>query len=77
MKVTVVAEQTAPTGAAFTETDGVSTGSTVMFTWFEVAVAVLTQVRFDVMMHVTTSLLARAELLYDAPVPTFTPFTFH
>jgi hypothetical protein len=34
-----------------------------MLTRFEVAVAVLTQVRFDVMMQVTTSLLARAELL--------------
>ena len=57
--------------------DGVMLGLTTMVIEFEVAVGTDAQPILDVIIHVITSAFAKVALAYVAPVPAFTPFTFH
>ena len=58
-------------------TAGVTEPLTVIVTELDVAVGTVAQFAVDVITHVTISLLFKLVLVNVAPVPEFTPFTFH
>lgn len=77
VNVTCVPLQTVVADAAIL-TAGVTEFVIVMVTSFEVAVEVETQLAFDVMTLLTTSLLAKDAFEYVALLlPTLLPFNFH
>ena len=76
MNVTEVPAQTVVAVAAIL-TVGVTVGLTIIVTEFDVAVGADKQVAVDVITHVTIFPFARVVLVNVAPVPEFTPFTFH
>jgi hypothetical protein len=59
------------------ETDGTTTGLTVIVTEFDVTEVGEAQEAVDVITQVTTSPWDKVVLVYVVPVPTFPPFTFH
>ena len=56
---------------------GVTDPPTVITISLEVAVVVVAQLAFEVNTQVTLAPLVKALLVKVAPVPAFTPFTFH
>ena len=59
------------------ETAGITDELTVIEIGDDVAVTGEAQVAVDVITHVTISPLDNVELVYDPPVATFVPLTFH
>lgn len=59
------------------DTAGTSVVLTVMVILLLVAVVGLAQAELEVITQVTTSLLARVDVVYVEPVATLVPLTFH
>ena len=78
VKVTLAPAQMVLPGFAEIETDGTTTGFTVMVMLLEVAVVGLAHVALLVKTHVTICpLVSVVEVKVVLLVPTFPPFTFH
>lgn len=76
--VTEVPAQIEPEGLAAIDTEGVTTGFTIIVIALDVAVVGLAQDELDVKIQVTISLFVNAVDVYVAlPVPTLLPFTCH
>ena len=78
MNVTLVPAQIVAPGFAEMETDGTTTGFTIIVMLLDVAVVGLAQVALLVNTQVTTCVLVSVEVVKVVLfVPTFPPFIFH